>query len=95
MLSETGVYMISLSVIIPEGDTLNTTFQIRQNGNAVAGGAIVIDKGCTVSPLHAGTQIVLSAAENAVLSVTSSAAVDLTADGSSDPIAVLTIVKIG
>jgi len=94
-LSRSGVYMVSLSISIPECAALKTAFQIRLDGNSVSGGTVIIDKGCASAPMHAGTQIALSAEAGAVLTVTSSAAVNLTTDGSSDPIAVLTVVKIG
>lgn len=94
-LSEAGVYMASLSVIIPANTTLSTTFSLQMNGTNVPGGSIVVNKTGTDSPLHAAAQTVFVASKDAVLRVISSAAVNLTADSVSDPIVAITVVRIG
>ena len=95
VLSQAGVYMISLNMSIPACDTVNTTFRIRQNGQAVSGGALVISKECTSAPMYASVQTVIHAEAGDVLSVTTGACVALNACAGSDPIAVLTVAKIG
>ena len=94
-LSYAGVYLITLHVTVPACDVLQTTFRIRLNGEAVSGGALVIDKECAGAPLHTSVQAVVRACAGDVLSVTTGGCVELSACTTSDPIAVLTVAKIG
>ena len=93
-LEEPGVYMVTLGVTIPENDTLDTALNIRLDGTAVPGGAIVIDKNSTDAPLHASTQTVVNACAGSVVTVPSTDTINITTECGDDPIATLTIVKI-
>lgn len=93
-LEESGVYLVSLSAVVPDTVLLDTTLNIQLNGANVPGGAIVIDKTDTTAPLYAGVQTVVSANAGSVISVSSTDAISFAAEDAANPIASLTIVKI-
>lgn len=93
-LDSAGVYMVTLSGAIPSNVTLYTELDVRVNGVSTPGGTLVLDKDSTGSPLLANTQTVITVSEGAVVTVTSSEAISLSADNDSDPIVTLSIVKI-
>ena len=94
-LSRAGVYLITLHVTVPACDALKTTFRIRLNAEAVSCGALVIDKECAGAPMHTSVQAVIRAHAGDVLSVTTGGCVELSACAGSDPIATLTVARIG
>ncbi len=93
-LETEGVYMVTLSASIPENTTLYTELNIRVNGVRTPGGTLVVDKDGTDAPLQVSTQTVITANVGAVLTVTSSEAINLNADSAGDAIITLTVVKI-
>ena len=92
MLTESGAYMISLSVNIPANVTLSTDFVTLIDDGIAAGGTLMIDKTQTNAPLHAHTQTVVSASAGSVIRIVTGEAINL---GCCDQIVVLTIAKVG
>ncbi|MBQ2954892.1 MAG: hypothetical protein IJE08_00370 [Clostridia bacterium] len=94
-LEEEGVYLATLTAFAPGNTALYTELDVRVNGIPSPGGTIVIDKVATDPPQNASAQTVITANSGAVVTVTSSEALNLTADDASDPIITLTLVRIG
>ncbi len=91
-LSESGAYMITLSVMIPANTTLTTDFVTLIDDGIAAGGTISINKTQVGEPLYAQTQTVVSVAAGSVIRVVTSENVNISA---CEQIASLTIVKVG
>ena len=94
-LDTEGVYLVTLGATVPENAVIYTELSVRVNGVTNPGGTLILDKDDTDAPLQASTQTVITVSPGAVVTVTSSEAITLSAPDASDPIVTLSIVRIG
>jgi len=93
-LENEGVYMVSLNTFIPENTTLYTELNVRVNGVRTTGGTLVIDKNSASAALQNSLQTVITVSAGAVVTVTSSETINLSAADPDQAIVTLTLVKI-
>ena len=93
-LDTEGVYLVTLSASIPNNVALYTELDVRVNGVSTPGGTLIIDKDVATDPLQTSTQTMITVSEGAVVTVSSSASLNLTAANAADAIVTLTLVKL-
>ena len=91
-LPTAGTYLVSFVLNVPANHTLGTTLSLRLNGAAVAGTSIAVDKTGVSAPVFAAAQSIVTAAAGSVLSVVTSASINL--NSAANTLASLIVIRI-
>lgn len=89
-----GVYRVDYRILIPQADTVNTTFSVQVGGVDVAGTQQSVSHAAGSEAMSVAGNAILEVTKPTTLSLVSSNALTLTAPGTGEALATLTMMAL-